>query len=145
MKSNTNTLYPVSTKLKLWTITHSSGLWKWPVQMRWWVRRFEKVFSKGKEFQTNWYNSCSFVIKLILWIWHFSFTALQWALQWAAQRKSQGSQKSTTEWSKVDLNKWSVSFGGIFLLKKIFLLKSGFRFSIQPLKTLFFAQIPTYW
>ena len=49
------------------------------------------------------------------------------------RQKSEGSQNNTLERSKVDLNVWNVSFGGVFLLK------SGFGFFVPTMETCFSA------
>ena len=49
------------------------------------------------------------------------------------RQKSEGSQNSTLEWSKVDLKVCNVSFGGVFRLKSIF------GFSVPMMETLFLA------
>ena len=46
-------------------------------------------------------------------------------------QKSEGSQNNTSEWSKVDLKVWIVSFGGVFLSK------SGFGFFLGATETPF--------
>ena len=48
-------------------------------------------------------------------------------------QKSEDSQNSTLKWSKIDLNVWNVRFGGVFLLK------SGFEFSVPTMETCFLA------
>ena len=49
---------------------------------------------------------------------------------------SEGSQKNTfLEWSKVDLNVWNVSFGGVFLLK------SGFGIFVPSMEPVFWHMV----